>query len=94
MPLNDGEVDLRLVPLKPWDILSKAEIILRNETSKPWLPLARHGQGVQSLAVMFLFRAFVEHLLAEAYESHSQCWLWRNLRRIFILRPRGLCGLM
>jgi putative ATP-dependent endonuclease of OLD family len=69
---RDGEVDLRLVPLKPWDILSKAEIILRNETSKPWLPLARHGQGVQSLAVMFLFRAFVEHLLAEAYESHSQ----------------------
>jgi putative ATP-dependent endonuclease of OLD family len=69
---RDGEVSLRLVPLKPWDILSKAEIILRNETTKPWLPLGRHGQGVQSLAVMFLFRAFVEHLLAEVYEAHSQ----------------------
>jgi putative ATP-dependent endonuclease of OLD family len=69
---RDGEVSLRLVPLKPWDILSKAEIILRNETTKPWLPLGRHGQGVQSLAVMFLFRAFVEHLLTEVYEAHTR----------------------
>ena len=69
---RDGAVDLRLVPLKAWDILSKAEIILRNEATKPWLPLGRHGQGVQSLAVMFIFRAFVEHLLAETYEAHSK----------------------
>lgn len=69
---RDGGVDLRLVPLKAWDILSKAEIILRNEATKPWLPLGRHGQGVQSLAVMFLFRAFVEHLLKETYEEHSE----------------------
>lgn len=68
---RDGEVDLRLVPLKSWDLLSKAEIILRNEPHWPWLPLQRHGQGVQSLAVIFLFQAFVEHLLAELYEAES-----------------------
>jgi hypothetical protein len=45
---RDGSVDLRLVPLKSWDLLSKAEIILRNEPDWPWLPLQRHGQGVQS----------------------------------------------
>jgi putative ATP-dependent endonuclease of the OLD family len=66
-----GGVDLRLVPLKSWDILSKAEIILQNEPDWPWLPLQRHGQGVQSLSVIFLFQAFVEHLLAELYEPES-----------------------
>jgi putative ATP-dependent endonuclease of the OLD family len=35
------------------------------------LPLQRHGQGVQSLSVIFLFQAFVEHLLAELYEPES-----------------------
>lgn len=68
---RDGGVDLRLVPLKSWDLLSKAEIILRNEPDWPWLPLQRHGQGVQSLSVIFLFQAFVEHLLAELYEADS-----------------------
>ncbi len=68
---RDGGVDLRLVPLKSWDLLSKAEIILRNEPDWPWLPLRRHGQGVQSLSVIFLFQAFVEHLLAELYEADS-----------------------
>jgi putative ATP-dependent endonuclease of the OLD family len=68
---RDGSVDLRLMPLKSWDILSKAEIILRNEPQWPWLPLQRHGQGVQSLSVIFLFQAFVEHLLKELYEPES-----------------------
>jgi len=66
-----GAVDLRLVPLKAWDLLSKAEIILRNEPDWPWLPLQRHGQGVQSLSVIFLFQAFVDHLLQELYEPES-----------------------
>jgi putative ATP-dependent endonuclease of the OLD family len=68
---REGAVDLRLLPLKSWDLLSKAEIILRNEPDWPWLPLQRHGQGVQSLSVIFLFQAFVEHLLIELYEAES-----------------------
>jgi putative ATP-dependent endonuclease of OLD family len=66
-----GKADLRLVPLKTWDLLSKAEIILRNEPDWPWLPIQRHGQGLQSLSVIFLFQAFVDHLLAELYEPES-----------------------
>jgi len=69
---RDGSVDLRLVPLKSWDLLSKAEIIVRNEPDWPWLPLQRHGQGLQSLSVIFLFQAFVEHLLAYLYEPESE----------------------
>ena len=69
---RDGALDLRVAPLKTWDLLSKAEIILRNEPNWPWLPLQRQGQGVQSLSVIFLFQAFVDHLLRELYEPASE----------------------
>lgn len=69
---RDGGLDLRMAPLKTWDLLSKAEIILRNEPNQPWLPLQRQGQGIQSLSVIFLFQAFVKHLLNELYEQHSE----------------------
>lgn len=68
---QSGGANLRLLPLKPWDMLSRAEIILRNESTRPWLPLSNHGQGVQSLSVIFLFQAFVEHLLHEFYSVGS-----------------------
>lgn len=69
---RDGGLDLRMAPLKTWDLPSKAEIILRNEPDRPWLPLPRQGQGIQSLSVIFLFQAFVDHLLRELYEPDSQ----------------------
>ena len=69
---KEGGLDLRMVPLKMWDLLSKAEIILRNEPDSPWLPLLRQGQGIQSLSVIFLFQAFVEHLVRELYERDSE----------------------
>ena len=43
---EDGDVDLNLVPLKSWELLSKAGIALRNAPESPLLPLQRHGQGV------------------------------------------------
>ena len=61
-----------MLPLKTWDLLSKAEIILRNAPDQPWLPLRRQGQGIQSLSVIFLFQAFVDHLLHELYEEGSE----------------------
>ena len=69
---REGGLDLRMVPLKTWDLLSRAEIILRNEPDLPWLPLRHQGQGIQSLSVIFLFQAFVEHLLIELYEPGSE----------------------
>jgi putative ATP-dependent endonuclease of OLD family len=70
-----GQANLRLLPLNTWDILSKAEVIYQTEGSKPWLPLARHGQGVQSLSVMFLFKAFVELMLGDLYRPESSAVL-------------------
>ena len=69
---REGGLDLRMVPLKTWDLLSKAEIILRNTPDQPWLPLRNQGQGIQSLSVIFLFKAFVDHLLRELYEQDSE----------------------
>jgi putative ATP-dependent endonuclease of OLD family len=66
-----GQANLRVLPLNTWDLLSKAEVIYQTDGAKPWLPLMRHGQGVQSLSVMFLFRSFVELLLAELYRAES-----------------------
>lgn len=60
---REGGLAMRMVPLKSWDLLSRAEIILRNEPDLPWLPLRRQGQGIQSLSVIFLFQAFVRELL-------------------------------
>ena len=69
---GEGGLDLRMVPLKMWDLLSKAEIILRNEPDSPWLPLLRQGQGIQSLSFIFLFQAFVHHLVRELYERETE----------------------
>ena len=47
-------------------MLQRTGIVLRNEEPRPWLPLGHHGQGLQSLAVIFLFQAAVFQLLSEA----------------------------
>jgi putative ATP-dependent endonuclease of OLD family len=66
-----GQANLRTLPLNTWDLLSKAEVIYQTDAAKPWLPLVRHGQGVQSLSVMFLFRSFIEFLLSDLYRAES-----------------------
>lgn len=66
-----GQAELRVLPLNTWDILSKTEVIYQTEGGKPWLPLIRHGQGVQSLSVMFVFKLFIELLLTDLYKPDS-----------------------
>ena len=46
--------------------------MLRATEQDPPLPLSCFGQGVQSLAVVNIFRAFVDNLLQEEYEEHSK----------------------
>lgn len=66
-----GVADLRVLPLNTWDLISKAEVVYQAEAGRPWLPLPRHGQGVQSLSVMFLFKAFIELALTDLYRPES-----------------------
>lgn len=60
-----GDVDVRAVPINLWELISKAEVVIKGKSDDPWLPIGKHGQGVQSLAIIFLFRAFVENALGE-----------------------------
>ena len=67
-----ADVSIRALPMKVWEILARSEIVIKGETGAPWLPLDRHGQGVKSLSVIYLFNAFVERLLKEIYSKHSE----------------------
>ena len=66
-----GDLDLRAIALQPWDMLQKTEVIYQAHEHQPWLPLTNHGHGIQSLAVIFLFDAYVKLLLAESYRPES-----------------------
>lgn len=64
-------IELRALPLQVWDLIAKTELLLRATEEESYLPLSRFGQGVQSLAVVNVFRAFIDNLLAEEYEIDS-----------------------
>lgn len=61
-----GDARLATLPLGIEEMLQRTRIILRNEELRPWLPLGHHGQGLQSLAVIFLFQAAVLQQLLES----------------------------
>ena len=72
MPFGSVDaIDLRALPLRVWDLIAKTELILRSSADDPWLPLGHFGQGVQSLAIINVFRAYVSNLLADEFEKHS-----------------------
>lgn len=67
------EVDIRPLPLKTWDLMSRSELAVRGGEKLPWFPLERHGQGVQSLAVFYLFQAFAKIALgATGFSEYSK----------------------
>lgn len=67
-----GNVDVRAIPVNLWEIISKSELVIQGQAQDPWLPIGRHGHGVQSLAVIFLFRAFVENALAASFREETE----------------------
>jgi putative ATP-dependent endonuclease of the OLD family len=62
---SEGDARLRMLPMNTWDLISRASVVLQNENLRPWLPLNHHGQGLQSLSVIFLFKAAVVQQLEE-----------------------------
>jgi len=62
---GEGDARLRMLPMNTWDMISRAGVVLQNESLRPWLPLDHHGQGLQSLSVIFLFQAAVFQQLEE-----------------------------
>ena len=67
-----ADVSIRALPMRVWELLARSEIVIQGESGAPWLPLRRQGQGVKSLAVIYLFNAYVERLLKATYSEHSE----------------------
>ncbi len=60
VPMASGEaVSIEAVPGRMFDMLAKAQIHLSTSTGAK-VPVGRHGEGTQSLAVLMLFSAFLE----------------------------------
>lgn len=71
VPLDSkNPVALEAIPTRIFDMVGKIQVYLKS-TDGAKLPLSRHGEGTQSLAVLMLFQAFVAANLAEAYAPES-----------------------
>jgi putative ATP-dependent endonuclease of OLD family len=71
VPLDAAEpVALEAIPTRVFDMVGKIQVHLKSRYGAK-LPLHRHGEGTQSLAVLMLFQAFAAANLAEAYAPES-----------------------
>lgn len=63
------------LPIKPWDLMSKSEVVIRPYGSEIDLPMSRYGQGTQSLAVLFLFESYIDLLLKPTFQPETDAIL-------------------
>lgn len=71
VPLDaDDPVALEAIPTRVFDMVGKIQVHLKSSQGAK-LPLHRHGEGTQSLAVLMLFQAFAAANLAEVYVPES-----------------------
>ena len=71
VPLNATDpVALEAIPTRVFDMVGKVQVHLTSCYGAK-LPLWRHGEGTQSLAVLLLFQAFATANLAESYTPES-----------------------
>ncbi len=66
---------IQALPLKPWDLMSRSQVVIQGSDSEIQFPLFRHGQGVQSLAVLFLFQAYIEVFLKPTFQPETEAIL-------------------
>lgn len=76
MALGTGKkTSIQAMPLKPWELMSKSKVIIKGRGSEVDFPLLRHGQGMQSLAVLFLFQAYIDVLLKPTFQPETEAIL-------------------
>ncbi len=66
---------IQALPLKPWDLMSKSQVVIKARGTEIDIPLSRHGQGMQSLAVLFLFQAYIDVLLKPFFKPETEAIL-------------------
>lgn len=87
---NDPVV-LEAFPTRIFDMVGKIQVYLKSAYGAK-IPLHRHGEGTQSLAVLMLFQAFVASNLAEAYAPESSPILALEEPEAH-LHPSAICSL-
>jgi putative ATP-dependent endonuclease of OLD family len=55
--------------------MSRSEVVIKAHGSDIDFPLSRHGQGMQSLAVLFLFQAYIDVLLKPTFQPETEAIL-------------------
>lgn len=65
-------VSINAMPIKTWDLLSKAQVVLNNGTSSMDFPIEKHGQGTQSVTTIVLFKAYINILLKELSSDFAE----------------------
>jgi putative ATP-dependent endonuclease of OLD family len=72
LPMGSGDiVSVEAVPARILEVLAKTQIKLEGRTGLR-LPIGQHGAGAQSLAVFFLFEAFLASRLEAEYVKTSE----------------------
>ncbi|PYE49277.1 AAA family ATPase [Paenibacillus barcinonensis] len=76
LALNSQDmVSINALPFRTWDILSKAQVVMKGKGTDVTFPLDRHGQGTQSLATLFLFQAYIDIILKSTLTNESEAIL-------------------
>ncbi|WP_433708695.1 ATP-dependent nuclease [Paenibacillus illinoisensis] len=76
LALNSQDmVSINALPFRTWDILSKAQVVMKGKGTDVTFPLERHGQGTQSLATLFLFQAYIDIILKSTLTRESEAIL-------------------
>lgn len=64
-------VSVEAVPARILDMLARTQVKISSRSGVR-LPVTQHGAGTQSLSVLFLFEAFLQARLADAYDKLSE----------------------
>jgi len=72
---SSQKTSIQAIPLKPWDLMSKSGVFIKTRGNEISFPLIHHGQGTQSLAVLFLFQAYIEVLLKPTFRQETEAIL-------------------
>lgn len=71
VPLDSADpVTLEAIPTRIFDMVGKIQVHLKSRYGAK-LPLHRHGEGTQSLAVLMLFQAFTAVNLSDSYSPEA-----------------------
>ncbi|GAH39609.1 unnamed protein product, partial [marine sediment metagenome] len=74
-PVVGQSTSIQALPIKPWDLMSKSQVVMKARGTEIDFPLSRYGQGMQSLAVLFLFQAYLQVFLKPAFHPETEAIL-------------------